>query len=174
MLVFGGSLGARSINRGRGRGVRAARRFRVLHICGRRDYAELLARGAAGRGYDLREYLDSRTSPTRWRRPTWRWRARAARCSRSPRTALPAMLVPYPHAAGDHQSANARWMADAGAAVVIADAELTAARLAREVAALLADRARGWRRWPRRRAALARPDAAREVAARAAARRPRG
>ncbi len=42
---------------------------------------------------------------------------------------VPAMLVPYPHAAADHQSANARWMADAGAAVVIADGELTAARL---------------------------------------------
>ena len=30
---------------------------------------------------------------------------------------LPAILVPYPHAAGDHQSANARWMSDAGAAI---------------------------------------------------------
>ena len=36
----------------------------------------------------------------------------------------PAVLVPYPHAAGGHQDANARWMADGGAAVVIPDAEL--------------------------------------------------
>ncbi len=49
---------------------------------------------------------------------------------------LPAILVPYPHAAADHQSANARWMAQAGAAIVIEDAQLTPARLAREVAAL--------------------------------------
>ena len=35
---------------------------------------------------------------------------------------LPSILVPYPSAAGDHQSSNARWMADAGAAIVIDDA----------------------------------------------------
>ena len=55
---------------------------------------------------------------------------------------LPAVLVPYPHASADHQSENARWMSDAGAAVVIADAELSGARLGGEVAALLADRER--------------------------------
>ena len=75
--------------------------------------------------------------------------------------------MPYPHAAGDHQSANARWMAEAGAAIVIPDGELTAARLAREVAALLADRARLAAMASASRS-LARPQAAREVAARAA------
>ena len=76
---------------------------------------------------------------------------------------LPAILVPYPYASADHQTANARWMSDAGAAVVIADAELSGVRLRTEVSALLSDRARlasdgGSRR------GLARPDAAREVA----------
>ena len=50
---------------------------------------------------------------------------------------LPAILVPYPHATADHQTANARFMEQAGAAVVIPDAELDGPRLAREVAALL-------------------------------------
>jgi UDP-N-acetylglucosamine--N-acetylmuramyl-(pentapeptide) pyrophosphoryl-undecaprenol N-acetylglucosamine transferase len=75
----------------------------------------------------------------------------------------PALLVPYPHAAADHQTANARWMVDAGAAVVVPDAELTGARLRTEVDRLLAD--------PDRLAAmaaasagLARVDAAREIA----------
>ena len=49
---------------------------------------------------------------------------------------LPAVLIPYPHASADHQTANARWMADAGAAVVLADAELTPQRLRAEVDAL--------------------------------------
>ena len=50
---------------------------------------------------------------------------------------LPAILVPYPHATADHQTANARFMEQAGAAVVIPDSELDGPRLAREVAALL-------------------------------------
>ncbi len=76
----------------------------------------------------------------------------------------PAVLVPYPYATADHQMLNARFMADAGAAVVIPDSELTPARLAEEVGRLLAD--------PTRAAAIAnaalavaRPRAAEEIAA---------
>jgi UDP-N-acetylglucosamine--N-acetylmuramyl-(pentapeptide) pyrophosphoryl-undecaprenol N-acetylglucosamine transferase len=75
----------------------------------------------------------------------------------------PAVLVPYPHAAADHQTANARWMADAGAAVVIVDHELTAEGLRGTVAGLLADRSR-LREMAGTSAALARPDAARAIA----------
>jgi UDP-N-acetylglucosamine--N-acetylmuramyl-(pentapeptide) pyrophosphoryl-undecaprenol N-acetylglucosamine transferase len=76
---------------------------------------------------------------------------------------LPAILVPYPHASADHQSMNARWMADAGAAIVISDADLTPAGLAREVARLLANRSRlsAMASASRR---LARPQAAYEIA----------
>ncbi len=76
----------------------------------------------------------------------------------------PAILIPYPAAAADHQTANARWMADGGAAVVIRDAELTAARLAHEAGELLHDRTR-LAAMAHASAALARPDAARRVAA---------
>ena len=51
---------------------------------------------------------------------------------------LPSVLVPYPHATGNHQDANARFMEQAGAALVIPDAELDGPRLAREVGGLLA------------------------------------
>jgi UDP-N-acetylglucosamine--N-acetylmuramyl-(pentapeptide) pyrophosphoryl-undecaprenol N-acetylglucosamine transferase len=71
--------------------------------------------------------------------------------------------VPYPHATADHQTSNARWMADAGAAAVIADDELTPARLALEVGRLLGDRTR-MTSMARNAARLARPDAARVVA----------
>jgi UDP-N-acetylglucosamine--N-acetylmuramyl-(pentapeptide) pyrophosphoryl-undecaprenol N-acetylglucosamine transferase len=77
--------------------------------------------------------------------------------------ALPAVLIPYPHASGNHQDANARWMADAGAATILADKDLTPESLRNAVDELATDE-------PRRTAmaaaaaSLARPDAARSIA----------
>ena len=76
----------------------------------------------------------------------------------------PAILVPYPFAAADHQTGNARWMADGGAAVVVPDAELTPERLRAEVVSLLQDPDR-LRTMGERALALARPDAAADIAA---------
>jgi UDP-N-acetylglucosamine--N-acetylmuramyl-(pentapeptide) pyrophosphoryl-undecaprenol N-acetylglucosamine transferase len=73
------------------------------------------------------------------------------------------VLIPYPHASGNHQTSNARWMQRAGAATVLPDAELTPERLRAEVDALVQDE-------PRRvamaaaSAKLARPHAARDIA----------
>jgi UDP-N-acetylglucosamine--N-acetylmuramyl-(pentapeptide) pyrophosphoryl-undecaprenol N-acetylglucosamine transferase len=136
--------------------------IRVLHISGRRDYAELAA-GELPAGYDLREYLDLAD-----------FADALAACdlvvARSGGSVFelaahgrPAILVPYPHAAADHQTTNARWMAAAGAAVVIADAELSGARLHTEITELLADRER-LAAMATAAGSLARPDAAREVA----------
>lgn len=52
---------------------------------------------------------------------------------------LPAVVVPYPFAVADHQTGNARALADAGAAILVKDAELTGERLHQEVTGLLAD-----------------------------------
>jgi UDP-N-acetylglucosamine--N-acetylmuramyl-(pentapeptide) pyrophosphoryl-undecaprenol N-acetylglucosamine transferase len=161
VLVFGGSLGARTINRvaleAFSSGV-----LHVLHVCGRRDYPELSARPLP-RAYDLREYLD-----------IGEFTDALAACDLVVARAggsvfeiaahgVPAILVPYPHASADHQSTNARWMSQAGAAIVIEDAQLTSAGLAREVAQLLADPVRMARMASASRR-LARPDAARDVA----------
>jgi hypothetical protein len=79
-------------------------------------------------------------------------------------TAVPAVMVPLPHATADHQAANARAVAAAGGAVVIDDAALDGPAVAAAVAPLLAD--------PERLAAMAEamrsvahPDAAEELAA---------
>ena len=53
-----------------------------------------------------------------------------------------ALLVPFPFAVDDHQTANARYLADAGAALLIAERELTPERLATEMKALFADRSK--------------------------------
>jgi UDP-N-acetylglucosamine--N-acetylmuramyl-(pentapeptide) pyrophosphoryl-undecaprenol N-acetylglucosamine transferase len=55
----------------------------------------------------------------------------------------PALLVPFPHAAGDHQRANARWLAERGAALIVEEqGPGAAAELARAVTALAGDRER--------------------------------
>lgn len=157
VLVFGGSLGARSINHAAVEAFADAP-FRVLHAAGARDFPSLRAPGPH---YDLREYVHELGDALL---------ASDLVVARSGGSIFevaahgrPAILIPYPAAAADHQTANARWMEEGGAATVIPDAELTAERLRREVDALLGDPNR-LAAMAAASAALARPDAAREIA----------
>ena len=75
----------------------------------------------------------------------------------------PAILVPFPFAADDHQTVNARSMVTSGAALLIPERELTAEKLAAEIRALEEDRAR-LARMSRQSGLLGRPEAAREIA----------
>ncbi|HTW12776.1 MAG TPA: glycosyltransferase, partial [Solirubrobacteraceae bacterium] len=75
----------------------------------------------------------------------------------------PSILIPYPHATADHQSVNARHLAQAGAAILIPDSELDADVLRRTVDELLGDPAR-LAAMGRAAAALARPRAAHDIA----------
>ena len=157
VLVFGGSLGARSINEAAVRAFAGAP-YRVLHVAGRRDFATLTA---PDENYVLRDYVE----------PFGAALAAAdlavARAGGSvfelAQYGLPALLIPYPHASGNHQAANARWMEHAGAATVLADEALTPERLRAEVDALVADDARR-RAMAAAARRLARPDAARAIA----------
>ncbi|NTW77933.1 MAG: hypothetical protein HGB33_09240, partial [Syntrophaceae bacterium] len=71
----------------------------------------------------------------------------------------PSILVPYPHAAHDHQAVNAGNLVDRGAAAMIPDRELTGERLAQEIAHWLADR-QALSRMSANARTFARPDAA--------------
>jgi len=161
VLVFGGSLGARSINQA-AVGAFTDTAVRVLHVSGRRDYPELAARSLPD-GYDLREYLDGEDFADALAAADLVVARAGGSVFEIAAHGTPAILVPYPHASAGHQTANARWMADAGAAIVIPDGELNAPRLAQEVAALLADQER-LAAMARASKGLARPNAAREIA----------
>ncbi len=166
LLVFGGSLGARRLNDAalEAFGAAAPTGLHVLHASGRRDYPDLRAR------------LDELGSPPHYRLEAYidpfadAYAAADLAAARSggsvfelAAAGLPAILVPYPHATADHQSGNARWMVDGGAAIVVPDAELEGARLASEVGSLLDDPARLDRMGAASRA-LSRPDAADRIA----------
>ncbi|MCX4734795.1 glycosyltransferase [Streptomyces sp. NBC_01363] len=66
-------------------------------------------------------------------------RAGSATIAELATTGVPAVLVPYPHAPGDHQTHNARVLSEVGAAYLVPDAETTADRLAAVVEPLLTD-----------------------------------
>lgn len=75
---------------------------------------------------------------------------------------VPSILVPYPHAARDHQTLNARGLADRGAAEMIADKDLDAEGLAGRIEALLRDEQR-LRRMGRNARAFSRINAAERI-----------
>jgi UDP-N-acetylglucosamine--N-acetylmuramyl-(pentapeptide) pyrophosphoryl-undecaprenol N-acetylglucosamine transferase len=161
LLVFGGSLGARSINEAAIEAF-ADGRYRVLHAAGARDLAALRPRVPPGGRYTLVAFLE------RFGEALLASDLCIARAGGSvfeiAAHGRPAILVPYPHAAGDHQAGNARWMAEHGAAIVIADDELTPGRLRERVDVLVGDPER-LEAMGRASAALARPRAAADIAA---------
>jgi UDP-N-acetylglucosamine--N-acetylmuramyl-(pentapeptide) pyrophosphoryl-undecaprenol N-acetylglucosamine transferase len=160
VLVFGGSLGARSINEAAIEGFADAP-FHVLHACGTRDEASLRPRVPAA-NYQLEPYID------RFNEALLACDLCVARSGGSvfevAAHGRPSILVPYPHAAADHQRGNAMALVDRGAAILIDDADVTPARLRSAVDELLADPAR-LAAMGEAALAFARPDAAEAIAA---------
>lgn len=166
LLAMGGSQGARSINECAVAAFaeRPGREFHVVHVSGRRDFEALEDRLAAAphpEGYTLLAYEpDLGECLAACDLVIGRAGGSIFELAAAGR---PAVLVPYPYAAAGHQEGNAAWMAKAGAATVIPDAELSAERLAAEVGALFADRSR-LEAMAAASAKLAMPDAARRIA----------
>ena len=90
-------------------------------------------------------------------------RAGALTVSEIAAAGLPAIFVPYPHAVDDHQTRNAEYLAERGAALILAEANISTRRLADVVMELLRDPARRMDMAVRARGA-AEPDAAARVA----------
>lgn len=169
ILVMGGSQGARRINDAVVGSVAALLGsddgLRVVHVCGERDLervqgfreglVEDLAKRYSAVGFveDLPERIATADLVV----------MRAGGSSLAEVSALgrPMILVPYPHAGG-HQEDNAAPYRDAGAAIVVADEDLTPERLRREIESLVADPGR-WRAMAEASARMARRDATERV-----------
>jgi UDP-N-acetylglucosamine:LPS N-acetylglucosamine transferase len=180
VAAFGGSLGARRLNAAV---IELASRWRhrsdvaMYHIVGARDAAwahdawDTVRSGGPQSGEDRGpDALDYRQVSYEDRMALLYQAADVAVCRAGAMTVaeicvvgLPTVLVALPGAPGDHQSANARVLAQAGAAVVVPDDECTGLRLADELDVLLSEPAR-LAEMGRSARALGRPDAARSVA----------
>jgi UDP-N-acetylglucosamine--N-acetylmuramyl-(pentapeptide) pyrophosphoryl-undecaprenol N-acetylglucosamine transferase len=166
LLVFGGSLGALSINRATLGALEAWRDrddLAVHHVIGRRDWPALERPDCTGAlVYDAVEYEDD--MPVQLARADLVvCRAGSGTCFELAATGRPAIIVPSLVTTGGQQVANAERVAAVGGAVVVRDDELDAERLVREVEAVLADRT-ALQAMSDRMRTLAAPDAAGRVA----------
>jgi UDP-N-acetylglucosamine--N-acetylmuramyl-(pentapeptide) pyrophosphoryl-undecaprenol N-acetylglucosamine transferase len=145
VLIYGGSLGARSLNLAAADAFGAGELpFQLVHVSGKRDYAMVRSlldeRGADPEKYHLLDYtVDLPLAAAAADLVVGRSGASVLELAAQGR---PAVLVPYPYATADHQLKNAEWMAAAGAADVVLDSELDGEVLGAKVRGLLADRGR--------------------------------
>ena len=164
VLVVGGSLGARALNEAVPRALALlplAERPRVTHQSGAKQIDDLRAAyAAAGVEAQLLPFIDDMAA---------RYaaadlvvcRAGALTIAELAAAGVASVLVPFPQAVDDHQTGNARFLSEAGAAILLPQRELTPEKLAallreltREKLAAMAEKAR----------ALAKPEATRAVA----------
>ncbi len=131
ILIVGGSLGAMTLNNV----VPAAisllgEKPQIWHQTGQRDLEQTKVQyKEAGIEARVEAFLDDIEQAYAWADFVI-CRAGALTISELTAAGLPAVLVPYPYAVDDHQTANAHYLADAGAAIIIQDSDLTKEKLA--------------------------------------------
>lgn len=169
LLVLGGSLGAQGLNDVVPKAlaqIDADRRPLVRHQSGARHLATLQSNYAsAGVEGDCVAFIDDMATAL-GDADVVICRAGALTVAELASAGVASVLVPFPHAVDDHQTANARFLAAAGAAVIVQQRDLTPARLAELVTEFTREKLLDMARKAR---ALARPDAAARVAGACAA-----
>jgi len=185
LLVFGGSQGAHAINEAMIRClpvlVREAPGIHIIHQTGERDYNDALAAyqkfgEAVGRTesetrshtctFEVFRFIED--MPAAFARADLLvCRSGASTVAEITAAGKPAIFVPFPRAADDHQRVNAEALARHGAAVVVEESKLEGVWLAETIAALLGDSSR-LQKMGRAARELAHPNAARDIAAMAA------
>ena len=171
LLVFGGSQGAHSINEATIAALAELRRrvpeIHIIHQTGEKDYdAATAAYLDSGVFAEVSPFIDHMPE-TFARADVLVCRSGASTCAEVTAAGKPAIFVPFPRAADNHQLRNAEAIVRKGAGLLLSENELNTARLVDAVAGLLENPAR---RQAMAHAAksLAHPNAARDVAALAA------
>lgn len=128
VLVFGGSLGARHLNQAvlsLREDLLARPEVHVVHSTGNELYDEVMESFGtdASDRWNVRPYIDNMGEALAAADLVVS-RAGASSIAEIAALAVPSLLVPYPLATGDHQTTNARFLVDAGAAELVADNDL--------------------------------------------------
>jgi len=171
LLGFGGSQGAHAINAALFRCLpvlqREAPGIHIIHQTGERDYNDALAAyERVGESAEVFKFIED--MPTAFARADLVvCRSGASTAAEIAAAGKPAVFVPFPRAADDHQRVNAEALAKHGAAVVVEESKLEGVWLAETIAALLQDPQRLGTMGQAARG-LSHPNAAREIAAMAA------
>jgi UDP-N-acetylglucosamine--N-acetylmuramyl-(pentapeptide) pyrophosphoryl-undecaprenol N-acetylglucosamine transferase len=166
LLITGGSQGARAINRA----VTAALpelakipALRVIHQTGERDFAEVMAAyEKAGMAAKVSAFIQDMATAFA-EASLIVCRSGAGTVSEVAAAAKPAIFVPFPFAADDHQTRNAQSLTANGAAVLMAEKDLSPESLAKMVRELLSEPARR-RLMSAKAREMAHPNAAQEIA----------
>jgi UDP-N-acetylglucosamine--N-acetylmuramyl-(pentapeptide) pyrophosphoryl-undecaprenol N-acetylglucosamine transferase len=151
LLVLGGSQGALSLNEAVFNGLDAliASGYKIVHQCGTKHYkgmkSALLEKYGSetpfNKDYVCLPFIDN--MPAVWALADLALcRAGSMTLSELFASQTPAILVPYPYAAQNHQEANARFVEGQGAGIVLLDAELNAERVLEKLQVLTSDETR--------------------------------
>ena len=148
LLVFGGSLGARHLNQGVAAlksKLLSRKDLYVIHSTGKGEYDSVvnelaLTQDEAAR-WRVMPYID-RMGEALAAADLVLSRAGASSVTEIAALAVPSMLVPYPFATADHQTTNARYLVDAGAAVLLPDEKIDAPEFEDDLLGLVDDPAR--------------------------------
>lgn len=142
VLVLGGSQGAKSLNETVPEALaRVSAKLVVTHQCGAAHVASVGARYETLKPafpFQIVPFIDDMPAEL-GRADLVISRSGASAVSEIAAIGRPALYVPYPFAAGDHQRKNAESMAHAGAAVCVAASEADVPRLAKEIERLAGD-----------------------------------
>ena len=167
LLVFGGSQGSRAINQAMMRAVPQLTRripgLQVIHQTGERDYANVqTAYTQAGLAAEVHKFIDDMAAFFA-RADLVLCRSGASTVAEIAAAGKPAVFVPFPLAADDHQRRNAEALESAGAGVVLEETKLDEVWIVDTISALLEDPAR-LRRMSDAARTMAHPDAAKDIA----------
>jgi UDP-N-acetylglucosamine--N-acetylmuramyl-(pentapeptide) pyrophosphoryl-undecaprenol N-acetylglucosamine transferase len=167
LLVFGGSQGAHAINEVVRHSVATLRTripdIQVIHQTGERDFSDAeTSYSGLGSWVEVHRFIDNM--------PSFFGRADLILCRSGASTVAeitaagkPAIFVPFPRAADDHQKRNAEALERAGAAVMLEESKLNPESFVETVSSLLSDRSR-LNSMSTAAKKLSHPNAAREIA----------